>query len=493
VVSRLAAAGILIGGAGYVAVMAWLAMRSRVFMDEIWTIEYGRVFLEPGVAYSMYMLADGTSLKAAAWLGPVLAESIFRVSGSVSAFRIVNAAAMLVVAAAVYRLARNRGLEARLALLVVVILALDPTLVQSIVLGRADALALALAVGGLALADTGVAGLLAGRRGWLMIAFGYSACVLSVSIWISAALLGPLIFAHWLSSWIRVQRSAAMLGRSICAFMLPPALTAILMIDFVHIWEVGQAHAANPLFTASTTWEAARRIPELLSVSALLVIPGLVALLALRPRWLALTLAVGVAVIFSSGFYPFRIPFLLIYCVASMVLLMAQASAPDRRAAWRLYLVSAAAILTLLLGLRVVFGLNNEVRLDPERAWTRTLPAQTRIADYSWDFYESARHHGLQPMRSFPGDDGAQVLLWLNRFQPDVVVRAVDATGTFVLVEDLDDKLRRAGYCSDVWIDGYGHSVSPDMVPRAPPSPLLWRLGLFRDHGPYAIWRRCAH
>lgn len=476
----------------YLCIVIWLALRTRVFMDEIWLIEWGRVFLDPNTPYSMYMFADGSSLKPPSWFGPMLAELLFRLTGSVSAFRILSAVAMLLVAGSIVRLALNRGLSAGIALTLTIVVLLDPTLVQSVVLGRPDALGFVFSIGGLCLADIGVARLLTTRKGWLLTAFGYGACVFSLSIWLSAVLMGPLIVAHWLSSWIRVQRSVGSAGRATGAFLLAPVLVAALTIDFSHLLAVSQAQAENPIFTAWTSWDVIRSIPGQLSVSLLLILPGLAVLPLIRPWWLALALAGGICLIFLSGFYPFRIPHLLMYCAAATALVIARSTTQDQLHAWQRYLRVAAVISALLLALRIAFAFSNEVRLTPGQTWLQTLPAGTGVADYSWDFYEAGRYHGLRPMRSYPGDSGDKVLVWLNDFQPDVVVRAVDANGTFVLVDDLDDKLTSAGYCSTGWFDAQGRAVSANMVPRPVPSALLWRLGLFRDHGPYAIWRRCG-
>lgn len=482
---------IWLGGALYACVAIWLALRTRVFMDEIWLIEWGRVLLDPTTTYSMYMFADGSSLKIVAWFGPILSELLFRLTGSVSAFRIVNILALLVVAASIFRLARNHRLETGMALLLAAAVLLDPTLTQSVVLGRPDALALMFVVGGMALADIGRAQVLDGRNGWTWVAVGYASCVFALSIWISAVLLGPLVVAHWLGNGTRLHRGVAAPRKTVLSLVVVPLAVALTTIDIAHIWAVRQAHAANPLFTAWSTWDMIRSIPELLAVSLFLVLPGLVALSLIRPRWVALMLFAGMCLTCASGFYPFRVPYLLMYCIAATTLLIGQSRSPLQLEAWRRYLTVAVTVSIALMALRIWFALINEVRIAPQQTWLSDLPAAATVGDYSWDFYESGRHHGLRMVRSYPGDGGDQVHLWLTRFTPDVVVRAVDATGTWVLVDDLDDKLQRAGYCPGEWIDALGRPVSPDMVPRPVPSPLLWRLGLYRDYGPYALWRRC--
>lgn len=481
-----------LGGALYLCVAGWLAWRTRVFIDEIWLIEWGRVLLDPSTTHSMYMFADGTSLRIVAWFGPILSELLFRLSASVVAFRWLSILAMMLVAAAIFRLARNHGLGTGLALLLAAAVLLDPTLAQSVVLGRPDALALFFAIGGLLLADIGGARVLAARPGWTLVAIGYAACAFAPSVWISAVLLGPLLASHWLWNWIRLRRSGAAPGKALAAFLGVPILVVLATIDIAHIWSVRQAHASNPLFTAWTSWDSLRSIPSLLAVSLFLVLPGFVALMLIRPRWVALMLFTGICLIFASGFYPFRIPYLLMYCVAATALLIGQSRSSLQVDAWRRYLVVAVGVAIALMVLRVGFALVNEVRIAPRQTWLSELPAGTAVADYSWDFYESGRSHGLRMVRSYPGDGGDQVLLWLKRFAPDVVIRAIDSTGTWVLVDDLDDKLRGAGYCPGEWIDAQGRSVSPDLVPRPVPSPMLWRLGLFRDHGPYVLWRPCG-
>jgi hypothetical protein len=478
-------------GGGYALLLGWLALHTRVYIDEIWLIEWGRIMLDPGSDHSMYMFADGSSLRLPVRGGPVLADWLFRTFGSVAGFRLVNVAAMLVLALAARGLALAHGVRADLAGLLAIALLFDPTMAQSVVLGRPDALALAVVIGGLWLADRGARRILRQAGGWLQMVVGYSLCVCAISIWVSAMLVGPLIFAHWLACGVRARRAGHPRWRVAAALLLVPLAVLVATVDLPHAWAVRQVHAADPIFPTWTATTELRRVPELVAISCFLVLPGVLAIPLLRPRWLIGVFALAYVPIFLSGFYTFRIPYLLMYAVAALVLVMARANSSRILLAWRRLLLAAIAIALVLLGVRALFGLANEPRPLPQDGFVARLPAGALVADFSWDFYEAGRLGGQRMTRSYPAMEGARVLRWLAQTRPDVVIRAVDSLGTWVLVEDLDAKLRASGYCESAWVDHEGREWPRDRLVRPVPSPLLWRLGLYRDPGPYSIWVPC--
>ena len=476
----------------YVLLMTWLALRTRVYIDEIWDIEWGRIRLDPLSSFSMYMFADGSSLRLVVDAGPLLADWLFRTFQSVSAFRLVNVAAMLVLVWAVRALAATHGVQPRIAWWLSLLLLIDPTLMQSVSLGRPDALALAACVGGVWLADRGIHRVASGGKGWLLVALGYSLCVASISIWISVALMGPLVLVHWLAGLARLRQAAdAGVRLSIC-FLLAPILTLLLTLDLGHAWDVWRAHSEDPIFPTQSNVRELWRAPELMAVSCFILLPGLLAMPFIRPRWVGAVLLLGLGPILLSGFYTFRIPYLLIYAVAAIVLVVARTADEARLGAWRRLLTTGVLVSAALAIIRLGFSLQNEQRPLPGMTLLKALPPGTKVADFSWDFYETGRPAGLLMMRSYPAMEGSRVQQWLTVARPDVVIRAVESLGTWILVDDLDSKLRDAGYCELGWFDVRGEPWTQARKVRPVPSPLLWRLGLFRDHGPYTVWQPCT-
>lgn len=475
-------------------VVGWLALHSRAFIDGVWIVEFGRLYLQPDSGYSMYMLPDGSTLRFFANLGPAIAEWLFRVSGSLSAFRLLNVLAMLALANAVRVLAAARGVPAGLAWLLGLALLVEPTLLQSVVVGRADALALAVLANGILLADRGRACLRAGTTGWWQLAVGYAACVVAPSIWVSVAFAGVLALAHWGVTLVSTWRQPAARSRLLLCCVWVPLAVALAVHDVGNALEVVRAHRLSPMLPTGTPVSELRHIPELLAVSTFVVLPGLLVLPFLRPAWLAIAIAAAAVMIFLGGFYTFRIPHLLLLCAAAIALKIATTADATQLRAWRRLLVVAALSSSVLLAVRVAFGLRNEARPPIGDFFTAALPAGTRVADFSWDLYEPGRQQGLSMMRSYPGIDRARVLAWLRNADPDVVVRAADSLGTWIVVDDLDSLLEAAGYCPQGVIDYRGQPWSAQRRVRPVPSPLLWRLGMYRDHGPYALWARCpAH
>lgn len=483
-----------VAGLVYLLAFLWLAMRSRVYIDQVWIVEYGRRLLDPNFGWSMYMRPDGTSPPPWAWLGPLLAELSFRLGGLLP-FRLLAALAGLVAAFSFARLAQCYGATSGLAVLISGTLLLDPSVVQSIQVGRADSLALAMLLGGLLLATRAADSLHAGKGGWGRLALGYGICAMAPAAWISALLLGPLAALHWAASWRSLARAAGVNytpTRAMVAFLCVPALAFLVAVALPVMLSLDiAADSGDPWLVLGLYRDPAYFLGYLsheLSVSAVLMIVGLVALVKLRPRWLAGFLLAGIAMILMSGFYQFRAPYLLPYFAAAAALYAGQLNDPERRQWTRLMIVASIAT-TALFGLRVYFSLINEA--SPASApWFAKLPQDSKIADYSWDFYESARQDGRLVIRSMPLIDDREVEKWLRLSHPDYIVNAIDPEATWILVYHPPTVFAASGYCSLGNFDWGGNPVSGSGR-RRPPTPLLWKLGLYRDHGPYNIHVPC--
>ncbi|MCB1599718.1 MAG: hypothetical protein KDI66_06815 [Xanthomonadales bacterium] len=234
-------------------------------------------------------------------------------------------------------------------------------------------------------------------------------------------------------------------------------------------------------------------VTQQISPSVCLVMAGVYALSQLRPRWLAVLLGLCSAAILATGFYPFRVPYLLAYLVTAILLHLAQLPSAQTSAQTRFWQTFGRLSLTvalLLMALRLLFSMENAPRRkDPP--WFTQIPTQSSIADFTWDFYDVARLQGRTVFRSFPGLSSDMVGEWLKRSQPSYVIRAIDARSTWLMVNDLDAILTAERYCLQGWIDWDGESVSADTKVAPPPTPMLWRLGLYRSYGPYALWSPC--
>lgn len=481
----------LLAGCMFVA-LVWLGARARVYIDQVWLTEWGRRLLEPATDHSMFMLVDGTTLPPPAWLGPLLAECLFRMSGDLIAFRSIAAAAAIAMAYGVLRLALRAGAPMSLAALAAAALLLDPTIVQSVVVGRADTLSIAVLVAGLLLASRGFDDASPGIRGPVLVAAGYSLAVLSPAIWSAALLLGPLALLHWVQAWGRARRAGWGQPARITVFALIPGLLLALTVG----WPMWQAHAAAAPHAVDLTRSYGEGFADalfagvqMLAVSLPLLILGVAGACMLPARRLGLWLLAGMLLVLCSGFYPFRIPYLQAWATAALILAAASVAAPRATVLSRLGALLAAIGVVLML-VRVLLAGGNQPPPGTQ-PWVTTLPPGTRVADFGWDFYVAARNRGLPIMRAFPGIPDASVAAWLRTAQPDIVLRPALPQNAWIMVDDADSAFSMGNYCQMGYLDWTGQPVSPDARVRQPPTPLGWRLGMTRDHGPYVWWVPC--
>lgn len=477
----------------YMACMFWLALRTRVFMDQVWIIENGRQLLGPETRNTMFMLADGSSDPPVSWLGPLFAELAFRSTGSLTSFRMVAALAMVVLATCWIQLAQRLGVNRNIAILAGVALLFDGSMTQSAILGRADTLALAVLMAGMALATSGASRISANAPGLLRIGVGYALCALAPGIWTTAALMGPLALLHWsfTAHSLQMHLRAARV-QSFMAFVLIP-LTVLLVsvgLPYMAFLLATRTDFANYLLPHGDISSVDFAI-QVLSPSVVLVIAGFFSLLAWRKRWLALAFSITVAGLFVTGFYPFRVPYLLIYLCAAISLYSVQLGTSIQARAWSRLMTVAAATAMLLMAIRVALAFANEPPPEPAKAWLRETPESLVVADFSWDFYVAARRLDRTTVRSFPRMNDAGMSSWLSVTKPDLVIRPIVPAQSWMLVEELDAVLSAGGYCLLASIDWQGRPVKDGNPVRPIPTPMLWRLGMFRSHGPYALWGRC--
>ncbi|MCC6593603.1 MAG: hypothetical protein IT479_10050, partial [Xanthomonadales bacterium] len=329
---------------------------------------------------------------------------------------------------------------------------------------------------------------------WVRLAIGYSLAALSAAIWSTALLLGPLAALHWAHRWRSLRAGCASATRMRWTVLLiAPGMVFLTAVVWPH-WHahaIGAEHAA--VWTRHFGDGALDSLfigLQMLAISLPLVVIGVLALIQLRPAWLAIWMAGGALVVLLSGFYPFRIPYLLVWMAATIALL-ARNSPPHMAEGLRKLAGIVAMLVLALAGLRVLLAFDNPLPPtgDP---WLARLPAGTRVADFGWEFYAPARRRDLAIMRSFPGLEASGVVAWLRAARPDFVLRPAIPQNAWVMVEDADAVFAEGGYCRSGFIDWSGTRVDERSRVRTPPTPALWRLGASRDYGPYVLWAPCG-
>lgn len=480
----------------YLPGIVWLSLRTRVFIDQVWTTEYGRRLLQPDTTYSMYMLTDGQTLPPHSWLGSLLAELAMSSSNGLLGFRLLAAAAAVILAYSMLRLLQRQGVTAGLALLAAAAFLFDASVTQSVVVGRADTLALALLFGGVNLAAWAASSQATTTRSLNWMALGYALCALAPAMWGTSLLLGPIAALSWALNIHRVlgQQPAIPRVSVYLRLLLLPALVFLVAVVLPFaVWTDDSTEAGISwlMQIGGGFWGFLDYSLQQVSVSVCLVLAGTFALTQIKPRWLAAILLLGCAGVIASGFYPFRVPYLLAYMMVAIAVHAGKPQGEVVAQAWSRLLMLSLVVAIGLFGVRILFSFTNETH-PQTKPWFSNYPTSVAIADFSWDFYEAGRAQQRRLMRSFPGDAPQAVSHWLQQMRPDFVVHASDTRGSWVMVDDLTTMLSNAQYCKVADVHWDGTPVDSSVRVRPAPSPLLWRMGMFRNYGPYALWARCV-
>lgn len=466
--------------------LALAGARSRGFVDLWWTAEWGRILLHPGLSASMLMDAQGQSLDPWSWLGALL--SWLALSGA--GFERMGPVLLQVLAWAALGIALWRLLKvrsgARAALWIAAVALLTPALVQSVLFARVDSLALALIVGGLAIAETAA---LRASRSWLRNSgLGYTLCCAAPFVWPSATILA------FLCAWHGVQQVRAAAARDGDSVFLQA-----LRVGWMPV--AGLLILALPLLVRgwSDMWAVVPTMPwsrlHVTLYNAMLASPlsfplfALAAIAALAPANRGLLWWTVPAVLYAArfGFYDWRLIYLLPYAA----LLLAQALRVDQWTWMR------AVVAPSLLCLIVFFLLHLGWRFTqpPPRAEQSLRTAlderlqgskgPARIMDLSWDFYAPALRAGHTVLRPWAAIEAAELAPWLRRHRADLVINFARDTWVFRGASGWAPLLTGAGYCRDAgeWLPASTSTTEGDE-----------RWGKFPDYGPYETWRPCdAH
>lgn len=466
--------------AAYLGYLAWLAAGTRVFLDQVWVTEYGRR-LRTWPPHSMYMLPDGSSALPASFLGPIIAELSFRLSGGLA--RLSPGQCPGVVGHWLGDNVPGPGLGAsrRMSALLGCAVLFDATLVQSVVLGRPDALAISFAVGGMALVSTAGSspvayrprlatarrnGLRSVRTGALHL--GQRGAARSAAGAALAGDAGSVASIAWAPRQIHRSGCRPVPGVVFLIFVVLPYLAAMLRdfsaFDRYFIAAVSQIPFTSYLF-------------QVTSPSVVLVLAGAFGVFGCRSLPVAVTLVVGMAVILFSGFYPFRVPYLVVYLAAATAFAVVANVSVVASRAWERLVGLAVLTAVLLLFVRGMLHMGNERVPMAADSFLVDLPKDQVVADFSWDLYVPARLLGVPVIRSFPGMESSGVRDWLKLTGPDLVVRSAIAAQSWIMVEDdLDSLLEAGGYCQSTTVDWSGNEAAAGWVTSIP-SPMLWRLG----------------
>lgn len=466
-----------------VLVLALAGWRSRGFVDLWWTAEWGRILLHPGMTPSMLMDAQGHSLDPWSWLGALLSwlalsGTGFERMGPV----LLQVLAWAALALALRQLLKPRG-EGPAALLVTSAVLLTPALVQSVLFARVDALALALVVGGLAVAEMTA---LRTTRSWLRNSgVGYALCCAAPFVWPSATILAFLCTWHFVQ---QVRGAAAREGNSV----------------YLQALRLGWLPAAGLLVLAlplllrgwSDMWAVVPTMPwsrlHVTLYNAMLASPlsfplfAVAAIAALAPANRGLLWWTVPAVLYAArfGFYDWRLIYLLPYAA----LLLVQALRSDQ---WTWLRRLVAPMLIALLGF-FLLHLGWRFTLVPPRtehslrtaleARMQGMPGRVRIMDLSWDFYAPALRAGHTVLRPWAAIEMAALAPWLRQHRADLVINFARDTWVFRGASSWTPLLTGAGYCRDAgeWLPIAAPTIEGDE-----------RWGIFPDYGPYETWRPC--
>lgn len=285
------------------------------WLDETYIVEMGRLFLLGGDVSSTLLGESSTPLLPLCYLGPLLQEVLFRIGG-MTAVRLGPFVGLGALAFSVLLfLRRTAKLSSRVVVALAIAALFAPIVFQSALLTRVDVWALAAAFAGLnSLARTDESEI--GKKRYL--AFGAFWATVSVFIWPTAFLFGPLFAAFALRG--RKIRDFLVFCSFVAAFaslfLLPIyARLPVFLAGFTrHYREVSSTTFAPITILVEIGREVARD-----PLLALLGVWGL--WLWIREKRCGFLLAFGVSFIVASiaGLYTFRMVYLWPFVFLSSV------------------------------------------------------------------------------------------------------------------------------------------------------------------------------
>ncbi len=471
------------------ALLLVAAWQSPTFCDQVWLVDYGRVLLSGDRSHSMFMMTDGSSFVSAAWLGTALAEMSSLWLGS-AGIKVIGAMSMLALCWLLVRFAQQQGVPAPTAHLIGLAVLVDPSIAHSVVVGRIDAISAMVYFAGLCLAGNGWLLWRSNRSGFKRMLAGYALTAASPGVWAVVSMLGLIAVVHWGAVFVRLYR-ADQLG--LCAqLMLAPLASAAVFVAVpwaVYLQQHTGVDYSFQITVADNAWDYLLLVLHFTTLSAPIALLGIVVCVSHLRNRSAWALLLTIAVIVSYHYYPFRVPYLVLACACACMLL--KQSGESTRLANAALAIATTLGMLLLIGRAVMAGAVNSppTALAIERAG---IAANERVADFSWDWYFALRERDVTVLRSAFVRDDAKVAQWLSVARPDVIIHATDLSGTYAGVSDPTKLFASAGFCPVLQLTSEGQVLDPKGWRTAEaPSYRLWRLGMFRDHGPYLVWRRC--
>jgi hypothetical protein len=461
-------------------------LRTRVFSDCWWIVEWGRLFFSPHSKESMHLLELGKSTIALPWFGSVLSFWTFELSGrrflgplSLELF------GLLLFGIGLTMLMRNVRQSLTSKILVLVI-SLTPALTLSISYGRTDALALGLFTIGIASGNALRERLSKGERGWQM-GCCYAVACLAPLVWPSASILFFLGLFEVTKSFLIARRLETSRFTISCQILLPSLLVGFAaIVPFL-------LNGPPDLWAFSSQAVPRSEILKTLYVTLLLAplstpifFLATCAAFTVRENWM-LAVVSFLAIIFASGYSitEVRLIYFLPYAALLIAGMLNAAEKPFLlRAVLSLILVGNFGVLLA----RYYFSSNVSAdHLDTALTELRGEYGQTgqgfSVVDFTWDFYPAAARQSVAISRPSGMLKPAQIVALLVALQPTIIINAGRDEWVFSGASQWSPLLAAAGYC-----------LKPQLIldNSTPYAGWLAKIGSSPGYGPYAIWYPCG-
>jgi hypothetical protein len=336
-----------------------LTISPTVWMDEVFTVEFGRMTLEPNTTWSI--MWAGRPLLLFNYLGSTIQEIAFQLGHqSVMGPRLSSLIGGLLAATALFGYLLARQIPKTISFLLAFILLLEPMFVQSYRGGRVDSWAIAVCLLACWLLRVAINRGQNGKNRTKLVAMAGGLAVTSQFVWISALLLYPLILIEFLDllktakgqrqgrQFVLRQILTISLGGILAgAILIVPILPHLgtLLSNMVTLSTNNQTLRDRSHFLGEIPWILNAVFSTYKLSPFLLPVVGLGVVLC-RDRRLVLATFFMAALVFVTHVYQFRCIYLLPY----FFLLLADPFHPSRRLSnvnIRRILIGALCVLVL--------------------------------------------------------------------------------------------------------------------------------------------------
>jgi hypothetical protein len=375
----------LIAAVGVVFVIQLLTLRVQptVFQDEVQIIDYGRTALDPSSTWAVsWNVQQSSPILSASWLAVAFQELAYRASrGSLLGPRISAMLGAVLAALCCFGWLRARHALNGLALLLALLLLIDPVFSKIYRQGRVDGFAIAAALGACWLLRLAVRRAATGQSSRAQVFGAAALTAASPFLWATAPALFPLIA---LEAWYLVKASWTSTPKigAVLVVLVPGVVGLVIAASLVAIplavdWELYSAGMESSGAVQARAAVIQNSVIDLFLVHdpglSLLVLGALV----LCREWgLFIALAAALAIISGTMIYLPRVLYLIPYFLAIVAAAYAHASKPGKH-------LSLAKSLRYLLAFSLALGITWVLVLRPAVAymnWPANDPAQVTVA-----------------------------------------------------------------------------------------------------------------